>query len=327
MHRVAVVGCGGVSGMHLRGYGERPDRAQVVAVVDPDAGRRRQAQEAFGVASGYPSVADLLQAEDVDVVTVCTPTDVRLPVVRELVGAGKHLLVEKPMADGLRDATEMVRLAASAQVLLGVNQNFRDHYAFGLAAEVIRSGRVGRVTAVDHKDLTFREVSGWRATSARHVLSVMGVHWFDGIRQLLDDDVDQVLATTSRSPVLTAAGETDATVQMRCGGVPVSYLQSFSSRVERTETIVICETAALVLGYASLEIHGADGVEVLSNPYATAKHASAYRSLERLLDGMDDGTEPANSGADNLKTLSLLEAAYRSAENGEVVRLVDGLLT
>jgi len=60
----------------------------------------------------------------------------------------------------------------------------------------IRAGDIGRVLGIDHRELLFREVSGWRAAARHHALSVMGVHWFDGFRQLLADDADWLVART-----------------------------------------------------------------------------------------------------------------------------------
>lgn len=325
-HRVAVVGCGGVSDMHFRGYLAEPDRVDVVGAVDPVAERREWAQATHGVRA-YASIAELVDAVDFDAATVCTPSTVRLPAVEELAAAGKHLHVEKPMADGLEEARRIVEVAADAGVLLAVDQNFRDHYSFGLARDAIRDGRIGRVRGIDHRELTFREVVGWRAESPHHALSVMGVHWFDGFRYLLGREADWLVATAWRSPAVTAAGETDAVVHVRFGDVGVNYTQSFSSRVERVETVVLGDEGTLAFGYDRLEIATEDGVEVRENPCAgPGKPTSAFRSLARLLDAVEGGRAPTNSGADNLRTLSLLEAAYRSAESGERVDFTDGVL-
>jgi predicted dehydrogenase len=326
-HRVAIVGSGNVSEMHFRGYLDRPDRVELVAAVDPSPERRAWVTETFGIRDTYASIAELVAGTDVEVASVCTPSTVRLEAVRELAAAGKHLLVEKPMADDMDEARAIVRTAADAGVLLAVDQNFRDHYAFGLARDAIRAGRIGRVLGIDQSELMWREVAGWRAEARHHALAVMGVHWFDGFRYLIDGDADTISAVIFTHPAMATAGETDAFVQVRFGEVPVNYTQSFASRVERVETIVLGEAGTLRLSYDALEVHTADGVETTTNPAAgSGKPISAYRSLERLLDAIEAGTEPENSGADNLKTLSLLFGAYESARTGAPVTLTGGLL-
>lgn len=326
-HRVVVVGCGGVSDMHFRGYLERPDRVDVVAAVDPVAERREWAEREFGIPATFGSISELLASPVAfGVAVLCTPSQIRLEAVTELAAAGKHLVVEKPMADTLQQGAEIVARCERAGVLLAVDQNFRDHYAFGLARDAIRSGRIGRVLSVTHRDETWRDVSGWRADQRRNALAVMGVHWFDGFRYLLDAEADWLVATTAQNPAVQAGGDTDASIHIRFGTVGVNYTQSFSSRLNRTDTLVVGETGTLEFGYQDVTIATADGVETTINPIAADKQVSAYRSLERLLDALETGGEPANSGRDNLKTLSLFEAAYLSAEGGDVVHFTDGLL-
>jgi len=327
VHRVAIVGCGVVSDMHFRGCLAHPDRVEIVAAVDPSAERRAWVAETFGVHATFPSIAEALDQVDFDAAVVSTPSHVRLEAVAELAAAGIHLFVEKPLADGVAQAREVVAAAADAGVRLAVDQNFRYHYAFGQARDAIRDGRIGRVLSVDHCELMWREVTGWRADQVHHTLSVMGVHWFDGFRYILGVEADWLTATTHRSPALHAAGETDASIHLRFGDIGVNYTQSFSSRVERVETIVIGEEGTLRLDYGILEIHTADGVETIANPWAgDGKPESAFLGLDELLSSVEDRRQPTNSGADNLRTLSLLDGAYRSAESGEPVRFQDGVL-
>ena len=326
-HRLAIVGNGGVSDMHFRGYLAHPERVEIVAAVDPSAERREWVGQTFGITATFASISDAVASVDFDVAVVCTPSHVRLEAVQELAAAGKHLYVEKPLADGVEEAHRVVAAARDGGVLLAVDQNFRYHYAFGLARDAVRAGRIGAMVAIDHRELTWREVSGWRAEQVHHALSVMGVHWFDGFRQVIGREADWLVATTHKSAALVAAGETDASIHIRFGDVGVNYTQSFSSRVERMETIVIGETGTLVFDYDHLEIHTADGVETIQNRWAgDGKPESAYLGLAELLRAIDEGDEPSNSGDDNLRTLSLLDGAYRSAATGELVRFEDGVL-
>lgn len=327
-YRVAVVGSGGVSDMHFTGYLNHPDRVAVVAAVDPMEERRTHVTEIYGITDTYSNVDELLAKADFSVASVCTPSLVRLETVKALAAAGKHIMVEKPMADTLDEARELVEVCRTAGVKLAVDQNFRDHYAFGLAREAIQNGEIGRVLGIDQRELVFRTVQGWRAEATHHALSVMGVHWFDGFRYLLPEDADWLVARTYSSPAAPASGETDAFVQIRFGDATVNYTQSFSSRIERIETIVIGVEGTLSLTYDALEIMRTDGsLETRHNPFAGAgKPESAYRSLERLFEAIESGGEPSNGGVDNLKTLSLLAAAYRSAETGAPVELKAGLL-
>ena len=328
--RIGVVGCGGVSGMHFRGLQGHPKRVTVAAACDPDGEALAKAKAPFGFERGFASIQEMIDGADWEVAVVCTPTPVRSEVVGLLASAGKHVFVEKPMADSLAEAKDMVAQCAGEEVKLAVNQNFRYHYPFDIARKIIAEGLLGKVLTIAVTDLMWRQDSGWRTGCKRHALSVMGVHWLDGLRWMLDDEAASISCRMHSSPAIDCAGETDAaaTIAMESGAV-ASYVQSFSSPVGRNETLVIGERGLLVLRYASAELFvkgQKEPVQHWENIYAApAKPESAFKGLDELLTAIVEDAAPANSGRDNLKTIALLEGAYRSAETGRAVELAGGL--
>lgn len=326
-HKIALVGAGNISRVHLRSWQRHADRVDVVAAADPSEERRTWIRDEYGVAAGYPSVGELVEAGGWDVAVVCTPSHVRSAAVLELAAAGKHVLVEKPLSFSLAEAGTMVDACAAAGVHLAVNQNFRDQYTFGLGRELIEAGELGEVQAISQQELQVRQDQGWRLQQQRHALSVMGIHWFDGFRVLLGREATWVSARTFSSPVIDCAGETDAHVQVLFDQTPVSYVQSFSSSVRRTETLVFGETGTLALTYDHAVLARPDGTEKsYPNPFAgDQRPETMFRSLDRLLTAIETGAEPSNSGRDNLRTVALLDAAYRSADDRQAVVLKEGL--
>ncbi len=325
-HKIALVGCGGISRVHLSAYAAHPERVEVVAACDPLPERREWARRTYGIERTYDSTAAMVAAGGWDVAVVCTPSFVRTEALAELAAAGKHILVEKPLSDNVADAQNIVDSCEKAGVVLAVNQNFRDQYAFGIARRLIEDDRIGAVLGIDQQDLTFRQDKGWRLGQERHVMSVMGVHWFDGFRMLLGREATWVSCRTYSSPAIEAAGETDAFVQIHFGDTPVSYVQSFSSSVSHTETLVFGERGTIRLDYARAVVVTPDGETTTPNPYAGERRPeSMFQSLDRLLTAIEDGTQPSNSGRDNVRTVALLDAAYRSAASGRPVNLVEGM--
>ncbi|WP_285025447.1 Gfo/Idh/MocA family oxidoreductase [Plantibacter sp. ME-Dv--P-122b] len=327
-HRIVVVGAGGVSAMHFDGFRMRPERLDIVAVVDPSAERRDWAASTYGIHTGFASLQEALDAVEFDVAVVCTPSHVRVETVRALAGAGKHILVEKPFADGLDEARELVRIADDAGVQLAVDQNFREHYGFEQARTLIEEGRIGRVRVINHRELMHRVDEGWRNDQPHHALMVMGVHWLDGFRRLLDQDADWLVARTFSAPSVPAVGETDANVQIRFGDATVTYTDSFSSWITQWDTVVLGDEGTLHISKSTITIAGPTGTETVDIPLATAtnKPLTAYGALAGLLDAVETGVEAPNSGRDNLKTISLIDGVYRAAQSGEPVTFVDGLL-
>jgi predicted dehydrogenase len=168
----------------------------------------------------------------------------------------------------------------------------------------------------------------------------MGIHWLDGFRWMLGSEARSLVCLTRSSAAIDSAGETDASVQItfKCGSV-ATYVQSFSSPLARTETLVLGEKGLLLLDYrgAALYQRGlppfprGDGrgvpepVERWTNPYAgPGKPESAFAGLDHLLTALETGGVPPNSGEDNLNSIALLDAAYRSAVEGRVIAFEDG---
>src|SRR5712691_7168336 len=134
---IAVVGCGGVSPMHFEGYARHPERVRVVAVCDLDPARAQAGAQKWNIPAVFRSVEEMIAGATWEVAVVCTPTPVREAVVNTLAAAGKHLFVEKPMADSLEEARRMVETCSKAGVKLAVDQNFRYHYPFDQARALI----------------------------------------------------------------------------------------------------------------------------------------------------------------------------------------------
>jgi D-apiose dehydrogenase len=329
--KIAIVGCGNISRMHFEAYLPHPERIQIVAACDTNRASVDDKCRRYDIAQGFSSLEEMIAGAEWDVAVVCTPTHVRTQVVDHLASAGKHIFVEKPFADTYADALHMVDICRQAGVKLAVNQNFRYHYPFETARGLIAQGAVGNVVNIIHQDLMFRQDSGWRIEQKRHAMAVMGVHWFDGFRWILDDDVVSLTCETRSSSAIQCVGETEASTLMHFGkGTLVTYLESFSSLTGNTETQVIGERGELVLDYDQISLfdreHRTTPLERWENPYrGEQKPKASFEGFNRLLTAIEQGGEPPNSGGDNLKTIALLDSAYRSAETMQTIKFCEGV--
>jgi predicted dehydrogenase len=322
---VALVGCGNISRMHVNAYRPHPERVRLVAACDPVPAQVVRAREVYGIPHGFASIEAMIAGAEWDVAVVCTPTFVRQSAIETLAAAGKHVFVEKPLADSYAEARRMVEQCDRAGVRIAVNQNFRHHYPFDEARSLIAAGRIGAVISVVHQELTFRQDKGWRTEAQRHALSVMGIHWFDGFRWMLDDEPLSISCQLRSSLAIAAAGETDAAIEILFqNGVMVSYAQSFSSLVKRTETVVVGESGTLRLTYDGLELYTLEDAGtpalVWENPSRGAnKPLATYITFDQFLQALEEGSEPPHGGHDNLQTVRMLDAAYESSAEGRPV--------
>ncbi len=186
---------------------------------------------------------------------------------------------------------------------------------------------------ISHQHLIYRQDKGWRSEQERHALSVWAIHWFDGFRWVLNDEAVAVTCNRFSSPAVECVGETDALVQVTfASGAACTLFESFSVPMKRpTETLIVGESGTLRLTDAGAELYRKDRVgeplETWENPLAggSMMAEAVFRGLDNLLTWVDGGPEAPNSGEDNLRSVALLDAAYRSADSGEPVILTAGL--
>ncbi len=121
--RGGLIGCGFVSGLHLRGWG-RQALGRLVAVCDLDAGRADAAARTAGVPA-YADAAEMLRRERPDFVEVCTRPESHLPLTRLAAEHGAHVLCQKPAAPSLGELDAMIAACDAAGVRLMVHENYR----------------------------------------------------------------------------------------------------------------------------------------------------------------------------------------------------------
>lgn len=201
--KVGVIGCGAISEyLHIPDYAHSPN-AEVVALCDVDINRARAMAARYAPnAAVYDDWNQLLQDPNVQGVSVCLPNRLHGPVSIAAVKAGKHVLVEKPMATSSEEAQQMIDAAREAGVLLLVNQCQRLAPAHIKAKEVLDSGLLGRVLHVTamfgHSSPRDWSPSGtwfWRKEDARFgAMADLGVHKADLVRYLTGKEVAEVAA-------------------------------------------------------------------------------------------------------------------------------------
>ncbi len=208
--RLGVLGAGNIAAMNVRGYLEDP-RCDVVAVCDTDEEVGRQAAKEWGAESFYPDLADLLADDSIDAVEVLTPTHLHHDHVIAALEAGKHVSVQKPVANSVEDALEMEAAADKAGRTLRISECFVHYPPLELAKRLVADGAIGKPTSlrirtlVGQTDSAFQaalrpEGYGWRLdkrSPGGHLFDDM-VHKYAMALWLLDLDITSVQAVVRR---------------------------------------------------------------------------------------------------------------------------------
>jgi predicted dehydrogenase len=197
--KLGIIGYGGMAGWHHANAVNVPG-VEVVAAYDIDPERVKAAQDKE--LRGYGSLGELLGDKDVNVVLVATPNDVHCELVCEALKAGKHTICEKPVAMSLDELDRMIDTAKKHGKLFSVHQNRRWDTDFQIAKEVIRSGELGKVYAVQSRlHGSGGAMHGWRS-EVKHgggMLLDWGVHFIDQAYQICGyDDLKSVKCYTAK---------------------------------------------------------------------------------------------------------------------------------
>ncbi|MCL7749930.1 Gfo/Idh/MocA family protein [Halalkalibacter alkaliphilus] len=332
-YSVGFIGAGHVTKMHLDGLMKNKDRVDVTAICDMNPEVLNERADTYDIKQRFTELNKFIDESNVDIAIVCTPSVIRKDVIFPLIEAGIPIFCEKPFSETLEEAKEIVEKAKKHGVPISVNQNFRTHYPFDFVKNLIQKNEIGSVSSVKFQDFYFRQDKGWRTQCERNSLSVMGVHWLDGFRWILDSEAKSLSCQTYSSPAIDCVGDTDSSVQILFqNGVTVSYSQSLSSTFNRTELIVVGETGTVVADYTTISLYrkgSKEPVKTWKNPTGgpDLKPDSTFNGLDLLIQSIERNESASNNGEDNLKTISLLEGAYLSADKQNIVKFdTDGIL-
>jgi len=165
---IGIIGCGGGSGVHGAAFKEFSDLCRIIAVCDVDPARALRRMREWDASAAYDDYRHLLADDRIDVVSICTPHYLHAPMAIEAAKAGKHVLVEKPMAIGVREATEMIHAAKEHGVTLAVIfQNRHTAHNTFIRREVLPLlGRIqfSYLVTCHYRDTRYYARDPWRGT-------------------------------------------------------------------------------------------------------------------------------------------------------------------
>ena len=324
---IGIVGAGGI--VH---YGHLPAYRQygfhVAALASRSAEKVPATADKFGVTRRFTDWREMIALPEVEVVDVTYPFDEeRLEIVAAAAQRGKHILMQKPLAHTLANATRLVELARRHGVLLAVNQNARWCPQYRAARLAIEAGLIGQPSFVSHlmsnnQDGAAWFQASWMARQPQFQILEYAVHHLDLVRFWLGREPVAVKASISRAPHQQSAGEMTASIQLRFadGGLAnVSEYNAAADCVEPTSQFLIDGPDGRIRGCAM----GPLEFEVVSRRLAAGPCRPALTgawfpdgfagTMGELMCAIEQQRQPSISGADNLRTLAIVFAAYRDA--------------
>ncbi len=323
--RVGVIGVGAMGSNHARVYSEIAD---LVGIADPDVKAGGAASNRFNT-SFFPEYRGLFR-EKLDAVSVCVPTSLHTQVSLDVIRAGLHLLVEKPLAPTIAEARTIVEAAEDAGVTLAVGHVERHNPVIHVVKKGLDAGQYGDLITI-----AARRVSSF-PTRIRDVGVVMdlGVHDIDILRYLVGSPVETVYTLSGRR--MHERFEDHANLLLRFrngvnGFIEVNWLTPMKVRrlsltclknfVEVDYTDQSVTVSASTLGpFDSANLYQIP-LEHHAQRISVRKEEPLRLELQDFLAAIREKRPPLVTGEDAIETLRVAEAAIESHARRAVVEV------
>jgi predicted dehydrogenase len=331
-----LVGAGVFGTRHAQAYGRHP-MVDFVAVCDLDGERAKATATQYGARTHTSRLGDLLENPDIAAISVVTPDNAHREIAVACAKAGKHILVEKPLATTVADAEAIVRAAQAAGVTLMVDFHNRANPPYVSARDTIRRGDIGTPTYIyarlSNTTAIPMEMLGWANNSS--ALWFLGSHIIDLACWMLDDMPRKVYAV-SREGILHNLGITApdfhvATVEFRKGAVAVFENAWILPRTHATgkdmKFEVLGSSGAIYVDTShnrALEVYSRERAsfpDLLAPP--TGEHMTGFilDSIAHFIDAVTLGKPVLATGAEGVANTRIIRAIMESVEKGAPVMI------
>jgi UDP-N-acetylglucosamine 3-dehydrogenase len=312
--KIGVIGIGFWGRNHVRVLSELSE-VEVTAVCDVDLQKANAVSEKYGFKS-YDDSGKMFEKEKLDAVTICVWSTLLAKEASRALKAGKHVLVEKPMANSTGEAKKILNLAKAKNLRLAVGFIERFNPGVKRVKQALKEGRIGvPVSAV------VKRVSKWpQRIGDVGVVKDTAIHDIDIMRYIFGEDP---IAVYGRVGSLKHDRLEDyAQIMLAFPNGKTAFLEANWLTPYKIRRLTVTGSDAIVsLDYITQEMTIETSGQTLTPRYEWEEPLKL--ELQHFVECVLNGKEPLASGFDGLKALRIAESALKSAEKGCIVKLKD----
>lgn len=340
--KVAILGAGFISDIHLECYHRFIPEAEVVAVYTRDIEKAKSFAVKHHIPGHYDSMDDIINKSGCDVVDICLPNFLHEQAVLKAAYAGKHIIIEKPLAVTLEEADNMIAACKTAAVKLMYAEELCFAPKYERVRQIIKEGAIGDIYMLKQSEKHSGPHSDWfydSSLSGGGVLMDMGCHAIAWFRWMLNNakviSVYATMATVLHKHRTTAEDNSVVLIEFENGVVAVAENSwakhggmDDKSEVHGTAGVVYADlfmgNAAIAYskngyGYA---MEKADTTVGWSFPVFEEAFNQGYpHELKHFIECVQYNKEPLVTGEDGRAVLEIIYAAYASAGQGKKIKL------
>jgi UDP-N-acetylglucosamine 3-dehydrogenase len=309
---VAVIGTGFWGKNHARVYKELAS-TELVAICDVNAEIAKSIADQFGV-KAYTNSIRMLKNEEIEAVSVCTWSTSLAKEALKALKAGKHVLVEKPMAASTKQAEKLLETAEKNDLYLTVGFLMRFIPGLQHIREAIENKKIGELVCA-----TAKRVSQWpERIGDVGVVKDTAIHDIDVMRYIADEDPITVYAKTGS--MRHKKFEDYAQIMLTYKDGKSAFIESNWLTPYKTRTLTVTGSDAIMrLDYITQELWIEEPKETLQPRYPWQEPLKL--ELQHFADCILAKKKPLIAAADGLKALQIAEAALQSSSKNRTIKL------
>jgi len=328
-----IVGLGSIVDWWLDAVNTSPF-CELVGIADWDPARLTAIGDRYDVPGQkrFGSLAEALRRSNPDAVQVMVPPAAHYPVIMEAFAAGLPVLSEKPLANNLWEAKALVAEARQRGLIFMVSQNYRYRPMIRAIKSAIEEGLIGRIGFMNWEHHYCLQIGGWREELREVMFEDMSIHHFDLMRYLTGANCVELYADSFNPRWSWYAGGACGNAILKFDGdIHATYHSGWVSRGRETTWDGVFtlegEKGAIRLGNDGCPIAFLGNGRIrhpLPLPDPLPPRGQEVRtSLAEFFTALREGREPETSGAENINSFVMAQAAIRSSHTGMPVRIAD----
>jgi len=309
---VAVIGTGFWGKNHARIYRELAE-TELLAICDIDADKARSVAKQFG-ARAYTDPAKMLKNSSVEAVSICTWSTSLAETALKALNAGKHVLVEKPMAESTEQAEKLLAAAKKKRVHLTVGFLMRFIPGIQHMKKAVTDKSIGELVCA-----TAKRVSQWpERIGDVGVVKDTAIHDIDVVGYLFNEDPIAVYAKTGS--MRNKKFEDYAQILLTFEDEKTAFIESNWLTPYKTRTLIATGSEAIMkLDYLTQELTIENAKQTVQPRYVMQEPLKL--ELQHFANCSMNREKPLITGGDGLKALRIAEAALQSSATGKAIRL------
>jgi predicted dehydrogenase len=333
--RIGIIGAGGMAQLvHIPIIRKHPD-AEIIAIADVELTKAASVAEKNKIPNFYRDPEKLMAREDLDAIHVLTPTNSHMAMAIAALSAGKHVLVEKPLARKAAEAQRMVDAAKAAKRILMAAMDLRFRPDADTLRRFVNTGELGRVNAVRARYLKRKDRwtrSPWLSNSrisGGGVFMDLGIQMLDVALWILGNpQVRRISALASKDRLGFRVEDTMIAYYTLHGDMSLYLNVTWAYMSEESDVQLVFSGAKGTAFLNPLKITkevqgGLVNVTPVGKPMRSQDlYRKSFESeIDHFYQSIRSGTEPVSSGIEAAALMDVVEATYRAAAEGREVVL------